>query len=56
MTDYKRMYQIMFRAAEYAVREIEKGEPDTAVFAIKLAQLACENIYIETADDPPDDD
>jgi len=48
VADYKRMYQVMFRAAEYAVRKMEQGEIDTAVFAIKLAQLACENIYIET--------
>ena len=47
MPDYKRMYTIMFRAAELAVRYIETGETDKAVFAIKTAQLACENIYIE---------
>ena len=51
MVDYKRMYQIMFRAAEYAVRQMEQGELETAIYAIKLAQLACENIYIETAED-----
>ena len=42
------MYVIMFRAAEYAARQLEQGNAEAAQLAIKLAQLACENIYIET--------
>ena len=49
--DYKRMYAIMFRAAELAVRYIEKDEKENAVFALKTAQLVCENIYMETSDE-----
>ena len=48
MPDYKRMYAIMFRAAELAVRYIENNEAENAVLALKIAQLACENIYIES--------
>ncbi len=48
--DYKRMYAIMFRAAELAVRYIESGEAENAVFALQTAQLVCENIYIESDD------
>lgn len=50
MTDYQRMYVIMFRAAEYAVRELEKENVANAMTAIKLAQLVCENIYLETSE------
>jgi hypothetical protein len=49
--DYKRMYAIMFRAAELAVRYIENDEHENAVIALKAAQLACEHIYIESDGD-----
>lgn len=48
MADYKRMYILMFRAAEYAVRLLEKGDIPHAIFTLKLAQLQCENIFIES--------
>ena len=48
MADYKQMYAIMFRAAEMAVRYTENNEPKNAILALKLAQLICENIYIES--------
>lgn len=48
MADYKRMYILLFRAAEYAVRLLEKGDIPNAIFTLKLAQLQCENIYIES--------
>ena len=48
MADYQRMYTIMFRAAEMAVRYIENNESNNAITALKLAQLICENIYIES--------
>ena len=51
MVDYKKMYRIMFRGAEMAVRYIENNESKNAVIAIKLAQLICENIYIESSQD-----
>ena len=40
----------MFRAAEYAVRELEKENIDTAIFVLKLAQLYCEQIYLDTTE------
>ena len=47
MPDYKRMYAIMFRAAELAVRELQTtNNTQQAVFILKLAQSACEEIYI----------
>lgn len=47
MPDYKRMYIMMFRAAEIAVRELEENKaPDRAILVLKLAQAACEEIYI----------
>ena len=48
MADYKHMYILLFRAAEYAVRLLEKGDIPNAIFTLKLAQLQCENIYIES--------
>lgn len=48
MADYQRMYTIMFRAAEMAVRYIENHESNNAITALKLAQLICKNIYIES--------
>ena len=50
MADYKKMYILMFRAAEYAVRLLERGDVANALLALKLAQLKCEDIYIESAD------
>ena len=51
MPNYKKMYITMFRAAELAVRSLEQDESkDNAVFILKLAQLACENIYINSED------
>ena len=50
MADYQRMYVTMFRAAEYAVRELEKENIDTAIFVLKLAQLYCEQIYLDTTE------
>lgn len=51
MADYKKMYTIMFRGAEMAVRYIENNEANNAIVALKLAQLICENIYIESSQD-----
>ena len=48
MADYKRMYILLSRAAEYAVRLLEKGDIKHTIFTLKLAQLQCENIYIES--------
>ncbi|MBR4077348.1 MAG: hypothetical protein IKK17_01955 [Oscillospiraceae bacterium] len=52
MPDYKKMYITMFRAAELAVQSLEQDETkDNAIFILKFAQLACENIYITSEDD-----
>ena len=48
MVDYKRMYVLLFRAVEYAVRLLERGDVSNAVLALKLAQLKCEDIYMES--------
>ena len=56
MTDYKAMYLAMFRAAEQA-RRLLTEEPFTrsnaqkAVQLLELAQLKCEEIYIESSDE-----
>jgi len=50
MADYRKMYRLMARTAEYAVREIQQGNLDAAVFALKLAQLKCEDIYLESTE------
>ena len=47
MPDYKRMYAIMFRSAELAIRELQTSKnAEQAIFILKLAQSACEEIYI----------
>lgn len=50
MADYREMYRLMARTVEYAVREIEKGNAATAVLALKLAQMKCEDIYLESTE------
>lgn len=44
------MYCLLARTVEYAVREIEQGNPAAAGFALKLAQLKCEGIYLESTE------
>ena len=51
MADYQKMYVTMFRAAEYAVRELEKENIDIAVFVLKMAQLRCEQIYLDSTEE-----
>ena len=50
MADYRRMYRLMFQAAEKAVRQLEENDMLGAVWTIKNAQLECEEIYIDTED------
>ena len=50
MADYREMYRLLARTVEYAVREIEQGNPAAAVFALKLAQLKCEDLYLESTE------
>lgn len=50
MADYRNMYRLLARTVEYAVREIEGERPASALFALKLAQLKCEDIYLESTD------
>ena len=54
--DYRRMYQIMFRASEYAARQIEAERYTMAKAVLRLAQSVCEDIYIETDDTPSEFD
>ena len=51
MADYRRMYRLMFQAAEKAVRQLEENDMLGAVWTIKNAQLECEEIYIDTEDE-----
>ena len=50
MADYQQMYVLMFRAAECAARLLKEGDVQNALLAIRVAQLQCENIYIETSE------
>lgn len=50
MANYRNMYRLMARTAEYAVRELERGNVSAAVFALKLAQLKCEDLYLESTE------
>ena len=51
MADYQKMYVTMFRAVEFAVRELEKENVDAAVFVLKMAQLQCEQIYLDSTEE-----
>jgi len=51
MVDYEKMYILMFRASERAVRQMEKNDIPAALRTIKEAQLACETIYIEAPEE-----
>lgn len=50
MADYRRMYRLMARTAEYAAREIETGNHNLALLALRLAQAKCEDIYLESTE------
>lgn len=50
MADYKQMYVLLFRATEYAVRLLEKGDVANAVLALKVAQLKCEDMYLNSTE------
>ena len=50
MADYRQMYVLMFRASEYAVRLLEAGDAENALLALRIAQLQCENIYLDTTE------
>ena len=40
----------MARTAEYAAREIETGNHNLALLALRLAQAKCEDIYLESTE------
>ena len=50
MADYQRMYVLMFRASELAARLIEQGDVENALLTLRIAQLQCENIYLEATE------
>ena len=47
MTDYKKMYFILFNAITDASRLIEKGEYTSAKDILDNAQITTEELYIE---------
>ena len=47
MADYRAMYRLMARTAEYAARELEQGNTAMALMALRLAQVKCEDIYLD---------
>ena len=51
MADYREMYRLMARTAEYAAREIEKGNDDLALLALRVAQVRCEEIYLDSTEE-----
>jgi len=56
MTDYKAMYLVMFQAAERARRlmaeeAFSRENVHKAVLILELAQLKCEQIYMEDSGD-----
>ena len=56
MTDYKAMYLAMFQAAERARRlmaeeEFTRDYAHKAALILELAQLKCEEIYMEDSGD-----
>ena len=50
MADYRNMYRLLARTVEYAVRELERGDSAAAIFALKLAQLKCEDMYLNSTE------
>lgn len=50
MADYQQMYVVMFRASECAARLLEQGEVEKALMTLRVAQLQCENIYLDTTE------
>ena len=51
MADYREMYRLMARTAEYAARELEKGNSGLALLALRVAQARCEEIYLQSSDE-----
>lgn len=50
MTDYRRMYMVLCRAADSVIEPLEKiPEASTEAAALRAALLAAEEIYIDTA-------
>ena len=50
LADYQQMYVLMFRASECAARLLEVGDVSNALLALRVAQLQCENIYLDTTE------
>ena len=50
MADYRAMYRLMARTAEYAAREIENGNHNLALLALRLAQAKCEDLYLDSTE------
>ena len=51
MADYREMYRLMARTAEYAARELEKGNANLALLALRVAQARCEEIYLDSTEE-----
>ncbi len=55
MTNYRRMYLHLFNAVSDALEDLEHSSAGSAIQRLKDAQLVCEEIYLDTADDEFDD-
>ena len=51
MTNYQKMYHILFNAITDALRELEQGDTQNAMETLMTAQQTTEEIYMETADE-----
>lgn len=54
MPDYKKLYLTMFNAATDAVEKLACGDGAGAEAILIAAQQRCEDMYIEEADDEPE--
>ena len=50
MTDYQKMYYLLFNAITDALRLVEQGNPAAAVALLRRAQNRAEEIYIDASE------
>ena len=51
MADYKKMYQIMLKASEQAIAEAKLLKAECIVQVLVAAELAAEDVYVQTEED-----
>lgn len=55
MAEYQKMYLHLFNAVSDALQEVEAASYEAAMTRLKTAQIVCEEIYLDTAEDMIED-